>query len=106
MRQMDEASAEVKKLQVHSAYLEGAKGELEVKLVEKQRELDASNRERRIMEARVADVRAENEMLYASEERVKRLMEEIEQLKGQGRMRDKDIELLNQRNATLMDENM
>ena len=82
MRQMDEASAEVKKLQVHSAYLEGAKGELEVKLVERQRELDASNRERRIMEARVADVRAENEMLYASEERVKRLMEEIEQLKG------------------------
>ncbi len=58
------------------------------------------------MEARVADVRAENEMLYASEERVKRLMEEIEQLKGQGRMRDKDIELLNQRNATLMDENL
>ena len=56
MRQMDEASAEVKKLQVHSAYLEGAKGELEVKLVERQRELDASNRERRIMEARVADV--------------------------------------------------
>jgi hypothetical protein len=30
------------------------------------------------MEARLGDVRAENEMLYASEDRVKRLMEEIE----------------------------
>ena len=35
MRQIDEAGAEVKKLQVHTAYLEGAKQELEVKLVEK-----------------------------------------------------------------------
>jgi hypothetical protein len=58
------------------------------------------------MEARLGDVRAENEMLYASEDRVKRLMEEIENLKGHGRMKDKDIELLNQRNAVLMDENL
>jgi hypothetical protein len=58
------------------------------------------------MEARLGDVRAENEMLYASEDRVKRFMEEIENLKGHGRMKDKDIELLNQRNAVLMDENL
>ena len=58
------------------------------------------------MEARLGDVRAENEMLYASEDRVKRFMEEIEHLKGHGRMKDKDIELLNQRNAVLMDENL
>jgi hypothetical protein len=58
------------------------------------------------MEARLGDVRAENEMLYASEDRVKRFMEEIENLKGHARMKDKDIELLNQRNAVLMDENL
>jgi hypothetical protein len=37
---MDEAGAEVKKMQVHTAYLEGAKQELEGKLLERQRELD------------------------------------------------------------------
>jgi hypothetical protein len=58
------------------------------------------------MEARLGDVKAENDMLYASEDRVKRLMEEIDHLKGHSRMKDKDIELLNQRNATLMDENL
>ena len=40
MRQIDEAAAEVKKLQVHTTYLEGAKQELEGKLLERQRELD------------------------------------------------------------------
>ena len=47
------------------------------------------------METRLGDVKAENEMLYASEDRVKRLMEEIEHLKGHNRMKEKDIELLN-----------
>lgn len=58
------------------------------------------------MEAQLADVKAENDMLYASEDRVKRLMDEIENLKGHIRMKDKDLQLLNERNSLLMDENL
>ncbi len=39
----------------------------------------------------MADVRAENEVLYASEDRVKRLMDEIESMKGQMRVKDREM---------------
>ncbi len=51
MRQIDETGADLKKLQVHAQYLESARHDLETKLVEKQRELDQSQRKKKIMEA-------------------------------------------------------
>ena len=106
MRQIDETGADLKKLQVHAQYLESARHDLETKLVEKQRELDQSQREKKIMEAQVADVRAENEVLYASEDRVKRLMEDIESMKAQMRVKDREMQMMGERNSAMMDENL
>jgi len=45
-------------------------------------------------------------MLYASEDRVKRLLEEIDDLKGHLRLKDKDLALINERLSALTDENL
>jgi hypothetical protein len=45
-------------------------------------------------------------MLYASEERVKRLLDEIDDLKAHLRLKDKDLSLLSDRLSSLTDENL
>jgi len=42
----------------------------------------------------MTDVKSENEMLFKSEERVQRLLEEINDLKALGRQKDRDTILL------------
>ena len=50
MRQIDVLTADLKKLTAHSLYLETSKGDLETRLVERQRELDEALREKRLTE--------------------------------------------------------
>ena len=51
--------------------------------MEKLQELDATNRDKRVNELQLAEAKAENEMLYKSEERVKRLLEDADELRSQ-----------------------
>jgi hypothetical protein len=46
------------------------------------------------MELQMADVKKENEMLFASEDRVRRLLDDSNELKAILRAKDRDIALL------------
>jgi hypothetical protein len=46
------------------------------------------------MELQMADVKKENEMLFASEDRVRRLLDDSNELKAVLRAKDRDIVLL------------
>jgi hypothetical protein len=46
------------------------------------------------MELQMADVKKENEMLFASEDRVRRLLDDSNELKAVLRAKDRDIFLL------------
>jgi hypothetical protein len=59
-----------------------------------QRVVDAANTGRKLAETQVADVKKENEMLYNSEQRVTRLIEEANEVRAQLRQRERDAGLL------------
>lgn len=104
MRQIDVVTSDLKRITAHSMYLETAKNDLQAGLVEKLQELDATNRDKRINELQLAEAKAENEMLYKSEERVKRLLEDADELRSQLRQKDRDITTLNDRLTKLGDQ--
>lgn len=59
-----------------------------------QRTVDATSTAKKLAETQLADIRQENEMLYNSEQRVKRLMEENNEVKALNRQKERDVVLL------------
>ncbi len=60
--------------------------------------------EKKLTDQKAADIMKENEMLFSSEERVKRLLEEANELRAELRHKEREIAHLNDQVAKLNDE--
>lgn len=90
-RQLDGIGNELKKMTDRAILLEASKAELEALVVEKQRQMDQALMDKKLAEQRAADVAKENEMLFQSEERVKRLLNEGNELRAELRQKEREI---------------
>jgi gamma-glutamyl:cysteine ligase YbdK (ATP-grasp superfamily) len=84
--------------------LETTRVGIDSKLVDSEKARDQALRDRRSLEHNLEEVRAENEMLYKSEERVRRLLEETSELKAQLRARERDYGIIAEQHARLSQE--
>lgn len=90
-RQLDGITNDLKKMTDRAILLEARKAELETLVVEKQKQMDQALMDKKLAEQRAADVAKENEMLFQSEERVKRLLNEGNELRAELRQKEREI---------------